>query len=45
MTSVRLRNFKELANQKSTDTIRIILKNLGFRGMYVNMETAAELAS
>ena len=45
MTFVRFRNFKELADPKSTDTIRIILKNLGFRGKYVNKETVAELAS
>jgi hypothetical protein len=44
MTLVRFRNFRELANPKSTDTIRVILKNLGFRGKYVNKETARELA-
>jgi len=45
MTFVRFSNFKELANPKSTDTIRIILRNLGFRGKYVNKETVAELDS
>lgn len=46
MTFVRFRNFRELANPKSTEIIRAILRTLqGFRGKYVNLETAEQLLS
>lgn len=44
MTFVRFRNFTELENPKSTKTIKSILGSLqGFRGKYVNLETAEQL--
>lgn len=46
MTFVRFRNFRELVNPKPTEIIRAILRTLqGFRGRYVNVETAEQLAS
>ena len=44
MTFVRLKNFAELENPKSTEVIRSVLGSLqGFRGKYVNEETAKQL--
>jgi predicted transcriptional regulator len=46
MTFVRFNNFKELENPKPTEAIRNILGSLqGFRGKYVNFETAEQLAT
>jgi len=44
MTFVRFTNFHELDNPKSTEELRVVLGNLqGFRGKYVNRETADQL--
>lgn len=44
MTFVRFKNFTELENPKSTEVIRSVLGSLrGFRGKYVNLETAKQL--
>jgi predicted transcriptional regulator len=44
MTFVRFKNFMELGNPKPTEVIRSILGSLqGFRGKYVNIETAKQL--
>jgi predicted transcriptional regulator len=46
MTFVRFKNFAELENPKSTEATRNILGSLhGFRGKYVNLETADQLAT
>jgi len=46
MTFVRFKNFTELKNPNITETIRSILGSLqGFRGKYVNLETAKQLAT
>ncbi len=46
MTFVRFKNFRELENPKSSKTIRSILGSLqGFRGKYVNFETAEQLVT
>ena len=46
MTFVRLKNFTELENPKSTEVIRSVLGSLqGFRGKYVNEETAKQLTT
>ena len=46
MTFVRFKNFTELENPKPTEAIRSILGSLqGFRGKYVNLETAKQLAT
>ena len=44
MTFVRFKNFTELENPKATEIIRSVLGSLqGFRGKYVNLETAKQL--
>jgi predicted transcriptional regulator len=44
MTFVRFKNFMELEKPKPTEVIRSILGSLqGFRGKYVNLETAKQL--
>jgi predicted transcriptional regulator len=46
MTFVRFKNFTELENPKPTEVIRSILRSLqGFRGKYVNLETAEQLTT
>jgi len=46
MTLVRFKNFTELENPKPTKAIRNILGSLqGFRGKYVNLETAKQLTT
>jgi predicted transcriptional regulator len=46
MTFVRFTNFMELENPKPTEAIRSILGSLqGFRGKYVNLATAEQLAT
>ena len=46
MTFVRFKNFTELENPKPTEVIRSILGSLqGFRGKYVNLETAKQLTT
>jgi predicted transcriptional regulator len=46
MTVVRFKNFKELEDPKPTEVIRTILGSLqGFRGKYVNPETAKQLTN
>jgi len=46
MTFVRFKNFKEFENPKLTEAIRNILGSLqGFRGKYINLETAKQLAT
>ena len=46
MTFVRFKNFAELQNPKSTEVIRNVLGSLqGFRGKYVNEETAKQLTT
>ncbi|MBM4400412.1 MAG: hypothetical protein FJ045_00500 [Crenarchaeota archaeon] len=46
MTFVRFKNFRELENPKPTEAIRSILGSLqGFRGKYVNLATAEQLAT
>ncbi|HLE76063.1 MAG TPA: hypothetical protein VI864_08530 [Candidatus Bathyarchaeia archaeon] len=46
MTFVRFKNFTELENPKSTEVIRSVLGSLqGFRGKYVNEETAKQLTT
>ena len=46
MTFVRFKNFTELENPKPTEVTRSILGSLqGFRGKYVNLETAKQLAT
>jgi predicted transcriptional regulator len=46
MTFVRFKNLTELENPKPTEAIRSILGSLqGFRGKYVNLETAKQLAT
>jgi predicted transcriptional regulator len=46
MTFVRFTNFTELETPKPTEAIRGILGSLqGFRGKYVNLETAEQLAT
>jgi predicted transcriptional regulator len=46
MTFVRFKNFTELENPKPTEAIRSILGSLqGFRGKYVNLATAEQLAT
>ena len=44
MTFVRFKNFTEIENPKATEVIRSVLGSLqGFRGKYVNLETAKQL--
>ena len=44
MTFVRFKNFIEIENPKATEVIRSVLGSLqGFRGKYVNLETAKQL--
>ena len=46
MTFVRFKNFAVLENPKSTEVIRSVLGSLqGFRGKYVNEETAKQLTT
>ena len=46
MTFVRLKNLTELENPKPTEVIRSILGSLqGFRGKYVDLETAKQLTT
>jgi predicted transcriptional regulator len=46
MTFVRFRNFVELENPRTTEVTRSILGSLqGFRGKYVNLATAKQLAT
>lgn len=46
MTFVRFRSFVELENPKTTEVTRSILGSLqGFRGKYVNLATAKQLAT
>ncbi len=46
MTFVRFKNFAELENPKSKEETRKILGSLqGFRGKYVNLETADQLTT
>jgi predicted transcriptional regulator len=46
MTFVRFKNFVELENPKTTEATRSILGSLqGFRGKYVNLATAKQLAT
>ena len=46
MTFVRFKNFTEIENPKSTEVIRSVLGSLqGFRGKYVNLETAKQLTT
>jgi hypothetical protein len=43
---VRFKNFTELENPKTTEVIRTVLGSLqGFRGRYVNEETAKQLTT
>jgi predicted transcriptional regulator len=46
MTFVRFKNFAELENPKSTEIMRSVLGSLqGFRGKYLNEETAKQLTT
>ncbi len=46
MTFVRFENFREIENPKSTEIVASILGSLkGFRGKYVNLETAIQLTT
>ncbi len=46
MTFIRFKNFREVNNPKPTEIIRNILGSLqGFRGKYVNEETAKQLTT
>jgi predicted transcriptional regulator len=46
VTFVRFKNFTELENPKTTEVIRTVLGSLqGFRGRYVNEETAKQLTT
>jgi hypothetical protein len=43
---VRFKNFTEIENPKATEVIRSVLGSLqGFRGKYVNLETAKQLTT
>jgi predicted transcriptional regulator len=46
MTFVRFTNFTELENPKPKETVKNLLGSLqGFRGKYVNFETASQLTT
>jgi len=46
MTFVKFKNFAEIKNPKPTEVMRSVLRSLqGFRGKYVNEETAKQLTT